>query len=68
MYITLMLLMFSRVLWGISNMVLWYHYIGDFANVFKSFVGTNYLACAYGFKISGLGVSVPFLIHVIVLQ
>ena len=31
----------------------------DFANVFKAFVGTNYLSLSYGFSQAGLGVCMP---------
>ncbi|CAD5113387.1 DgyrCDS2560 [Dimorphilus gyrociliatus] len=32
----------------------WYHYIGDLANITKAFIGTNYLAVAFGFSQAGL--------------
>ena len=38
----------------------WYHYLGDFFNTLKAFIGTNYLALAFAFKQSGLIVSYSY--------
>ncbi|KAI0232371.1 Proton-coupled amino acid transporter 2 [Lamellibrachia satsuma] len=45
----------------------WYYSIADFANIFKAFIGTNYLSLAYGFKQSGLGFGIAGLLLVAVL-
>ncbi len=38
--------------------VKWYHNINDFANLFKSFAGIQFMTLSYGFQQSGIAVSI----------
>lgn len=49
----------------------WLMYLGDFANMFKAFIGSNYLGVAYAFKQSGLAVcilEILYYLHLIILR
>jgi hypothetical protein len=35
----------------------WYTHVGDFSNLLKAFIGSNYLGISFAFYQSGLGVS-----------